>query len=246
MLPRTAMLLAAGLGMRMRPLTDTTAKVLLPLGGRALIDHALDRLAAAGVELVVVNAHWQADKIEKHLSERSSGSEIVLRYEETLLDTGGSVRAALPLLGPGPFYVVNGDTFWLDGPVSALQRLAAAFDRERLDGVLLVHRAFQVQAEVGFGDFAVDKWGAVRRRGEREVVPYIYAGVQLIAPSLLARMGDKQPGSAFSMNACWDRAIEHGRLAAVVHDGLWFHLSTPRDLSEAESWLAAGVLGETR
>jgi MurNAc alpha-1-phosphate uridylyltransferase len=240
------MILAAGLGTRMRPLTETTAKVLLPLGGRTLIDHALDRLADVGVELVVVNTHWQGERVETRLKERATGPKTVVLREDLLLDTGGSVRAALPLLGPEPFYVVNGDAFWLDGPVPALQRLAASFDPERLDGVLLVHRAFQIHADVGFGDFALDKWGAVRRRREREIVPYVYAGVQLIAPSLLAGMDDSPPGTAFSMNRCWDRAIEQGRLTAVVHDGLWFHLSTPRDLAEAESWLATGMPVETR
>jgi N-acetyl-alpha-D-muramate 1-phosphate uridylyltransferase len=241
MSPSTAMVLAAGLSTRMRPLTDRTAKPLLPLGGRALIDHALDRLAEAGVQVVVVNAHWQADQMEAHLAMRSLPRTILCR-EATLLDTGGSVKAALDLLGRDPFFVVNGDAFWVDGPGPALARLAAAFDPALVDGVLLVHRSHQVRANVGFGDFAVDPWGMPRRRGEREVVPYIYAGLQLISPALLA----DAPDGAFSMNRVWDAAIAVGRLRAVVHDGLWFHLSTPRDLAEAESILAARLTGETR
>jgi MurNAc alpha-1-phosphate uridylyltransferase len=156
--PKTAMLLAAGLGTRMRPLTDRNAKPLLPLGGRSLLDHALDRLAQAGVARVVVNAHWQADLVARHLAGRGDKPEIVLRREAELLDTGGSVLAALQtgLLGPEPFYVVNGDAFWLDGPCPTLDRLATEFDADVLDGVLLVHRTFQVTAEVGYGDFAVD------------------------------------------------------------------------------------------
>ncbi len=243
--PRTAMVLAAGLGTRMRPLTDHTAKPLLPLGGKALLDHALDRLLAAGIEKVVVNAHWQADRVASHLEARAQaghGPPTVLRREETLLDTGGGVADALDLLGSGPFYVVNGDAFWLDGPRPALACLWDAFDPEAHDGVLLVHRTFQVQGEVGFGDFAVDKWGALRRRGEREVVPYIYAGLQLVSPGLLR----DPPGRAFSMNVLWNRALERGRLRAVVHDGLWFHLSTPADLSHAEYLLSLGATGETR
>ncbi len=240
--PRTAMVLAAGRGTRMRPLTESTPKPLLPLGGKPLLDHALDRLAEVGVETVVVNAFWQADRLAAHLQARAAvPPATILRREETLLETGGGVRAALGLLGDAPFYVVNGDAFWLDGPRPALTRLAEAFDTA-VDGVLLVHRTFQVQAEVGLGDFALDAWGRLRRRREREVVPYIYAGVQLISPALLAGT----PEGAFSMNLAWDHALAAGRLRAVVHDGLWFHLSTPPDLCEAESMLHERRTGETR
>jgi MurNAc alpha-1-phosphate uridylyltransferase len=166
----------------------------------------------------------------------------VLRVEETLLDTGGAVRAARELLGPEPFFVVNGDSFWLDGPAQTLRRLAAEFDPDAVDGVLLVHRTFQVHADVGFGDFAVDKLGTLRRRAEREVVPYVYAGVQLIKPSLL----DGMPEGAFSMNLAWDRALAAGRLRAVVHDGLWFHLSAPSDLADAEYFLHMRATSDTR
>ncbi|MBV9654985.1 MAG: nucleotidyltransferase family protein [Acetobacteraceae bacterium] len=243
--PTRAMLLAAGLGTRMRPLTDTTAKPLLPLGGKPLLDHALDRLAEAGVQLVVVNVHWRADRIGAHLRERAARGlppETVMQHEETLLDTGGAVHAALPLLGPEPLFVVNGDAFWLDGPRTALGRLSGAFDPAEHDAVLLLQRTFQVHAEVGFGDFALDKWGRPRRRAEREIVPYIFAGVQLVAP----RLFEAAPPAPFSTNRVWDRAIERGRLRAVVHDGLWFHLSTPPDLAEAEALLNAGATGDTR
>jgi N-acetyl-alpha-D-muramate 1-phosphate uridylyltransferase len=240
--PRTAMLLAAGRGSRMRPLTDTTAKPLLTLGGRALLDHALDRLGAAGVELVVVNTHWQADAVAAHLAARQGGPQTVLRREESLLDTGGGVAAALDLLGDGPFFVANGDSFWLDGPTPALDRLATAWGKGDADAVLLVQRTFETRSEVGPGDFALDPLGRVRRRGEREVAPYIYAGVQLIAPALLQGAA----AGSFSMNLAWDRAITRARLRAVVHDGLWFHLSTPDDLAEAEASLYAGNTGESR
>lgn len=237
--PRTAMLLAAGFGTRMRPLTDRTPKPLLPLAGKPLLDHALDRLEEAGVETVVVNAHWLAGQIDAHLEARKAcPPRTILRREATLLDTGGGVKAALDLLGPDPFFVVNGDAFWLDGPRPALQRLAAAFDPHEADGVLLVHRTFQVQADVGFGDFVLDKWGRLGRRPEREVVPYIYAGLQVISPALLAGT----PDGAFSMNRAWDTAMAAGRLRGAVHDGLWFHLSTPADLTEAEATLRGGFL----
>jgi N-acetyl-alpha-D-muramate 1-phosphate uridylyltransferase len=230
--PTTAMLLAAGLGERMRPLTTATAKALLPLGGRPLIDHALDHLVAAGVHTVVVNAFWQADLLEAHLAGRTQ-PRVIVRRESALLDTGGGVRAALDLLGDAPFYVVNGDAFWLDGPHPALARLGEAYDPARLDATLLVYRTAHVRAEVGFGDFMVDKLGVLRRRGEREVVPYLYAGVQVVSAALFAGA----PEGKFSMNLLWDRAIAADRVRAVVHDGLWFHLSTPADLSDAESVL---------
>jgi MurNAc alpha-1-phosphate uridylyltransferase len=239
--PTIAMLLAAGLGTRMRPLTDATAKPLLPLGGRPLIDHALDHLTEAGVHTVVVNAFWQADRLATHLADRTEPRIILLR-ETTLLDTGGGVHAAQDQLGDAPFYVVNGDAFWLNGPRPALTRLAEAFDPDRLDAVLLVYRTAHVHAEVGFGDFMVDTWGGLRRRGEREVVPYVYAGVQVVSPALFA----DAPAGPFSMNLLWDRAIAADRVRAVVHDGVWFHLSTPGDLSDAESILHLRQAGESR
>jgi MurNAc alpha-1-phosphate uridylyltransferase len=242
--PKTAMILAAGLATRMRPLTDHTAKPLLMLGGRSLLDHALDRLRAAGVERAVVNAHWQAEQVIEHLARRAAPPRVTVLREETLLETGGGVRAALPELGPDPFFVVNGDAYWLDGPRSALARLTDALGEEpeeALDGAVLVNRTFQVHADVGMGDFHVDKWGGMRRRREREVAAYVYAGVQLIRPRLL----DGMPDGAFSMNLAWDRAIEAGRLRAVVHDGVWFHLSTPSDLADAEHLLQARWTAET-
>lgn len=238
--PHSAMVLAAGLGTRMRPLTNVTAKPLLSLGGRTLLDHALDHLVHASVEIVAVNAHWQADAVAAHLARRPPPPATVLLREVDLLETGGGVRAALAILGADPFFVLNGDAFWLNGPVSALRRLASVFD-DSVDGVLLVHRTSHVHADVGYGDFAVDKWGTPRRRKEREVVPYIYAGVQLIRPRLLNGM----PEGPFSMNCAWDVALAAGRLRAVVHDGIWFHLSTPLDLTEAEQILEARVTGNT-
>lgn len=242
--PHSAMVLAAGLGQRMRPLTEHTAKPLLELGGRALIDHALDRLAEVGVTTAVVNGFWHADRVAAHLEARAAtglAPRTMFRREDELLDTGGGVRAALELLGSGPFYVVNGDSFWLDGPRPALTRLAERFDGD-VDAVLLVHRTFQIHGDVGLGDFTVDQLGRVRRRREREVAPYLYAGVQLISPALLA----DAPAGAFSMNVAWDRAIEAGRLRAVVHESLWLHLSTPADLSEAEVQLHEQLTGELR
>jgi MurNAc alpha-1-phosphate uridylyltransferase len=236
-----AMLLAAGLGTRMRPLTEATAKPLLPLGRRSLLDHALDRLRDAGVDEVVVNTFWHADHVAARLAARTGGPRTIVRREDALLDTGGSVAAALDLLGPGPFFVINGDTFWLDGPSPALARIAAAWDGTA-DAVLLVHRTCQIQTDTGAGDFALDPWGLIRRRREREIVPYVYAGIQLTGPALFA----DAPHGSFSMNLLWDQAIARDRLRGVVHDGLWFHLSTPTDLATAEYHLHARAVGEAR
>ncbi len=244
-----AIVFAAGLGTRMRPLTEHLAKPLLRLGGATLLDHALDRLAAAGVAQAVVNAHWQADGLAEHLAARRGLPATVVRREATLLGSWGSVRAALAegRLGPAPFYTVNGDSFWLDGPAPALLRLASAFDAAHVDAVLLVHRTFQVHGDLGPGDFFLDRWGVPRRRGEQEIAPYVYAGVQLIAPAAwsLHTGDDGADRAGAGMNALWDRLIAAGRLSAVVHDGLWFHLSRPSDLDEAELALVAQDTGET-
>ncbi len=238
--PLTAMVLAAGLATRMRPLTDDTAKPLLTLEGVSLLDHSLNRLAAAGVETVAVNGFWHADKVEAALRARTTPPRTVFLRETTLLDTGGGVLNALPVLGEGPFYVINGDAFWLDGPTPALIRLAQAFD-DSVDAVLLVQRTFQIAGAVGQGDFALNQLGVPRRRREREVVPYLYAGVHLMRASLLDGMA---PGP-FSMNLAWNRAMEAGRLRAIVHDGPWFHLSTPADLADAERRLEARMTVDT-
>lgn len=236
------MLLAAGRGTRMRPLTDSTAKPLLQLAGRTLLDHALDRLAAAGVTRVVVNAHWCADEVAAHLASRAMPPETVLRPEARLLGAAGAIHAALGqgMLGPEPFFVVNGDSFWLDGPMPALAGLAKAFDPTAADGALLLHRVVHVQAETGMGDFLLDPWGQARRPAERQQAPYVYAGIQLAVPALFAG------GAASSMAVLWDRAIAAGRLRGLVHDGLWFHLSTPADLAAAESNLRPWAVGHSR
>lgn len=234
--PRHAMVLAAGLGTRMRPLTDDRPKPLLPLEGRSLLDHALDRLAEAGVAEAVVNAHWRAEQIAAAMAGRER-PRIHLQREETLLETGGGVRLALPQLGKAPFYVVNGDAFWLCGPTPALTRLAAAFDDGAMDALLLLVRTTQIDGAAGRGDFLLDPLGRIRRPKEREIAPYLFGGVQILSPRLFA----DAPEGAFSLNRLYDRAIEAERLHGLVHDGEWFHLSTPRDLTRAEELLRMGL-----
>jgi MurNAc alpha-1-phosphate uridylyltransferase len=240
MRPDTAVILSAGLGTRMRPLTLTTPKPLLPLAGRPILAHVLNRLRAAGVQNIIVNAHHLADQIEAFLKNHPT---VTLHREPDLLDTGGAITAmrAKNLLPQNPFYVINGDTFWVDGPQDTLARMAAAYRPETMDVLLLLARAAGAVAETGRGDFLWPRGEPLRRRGERDVAPYLYAGLQLVSPSLF----DFAPPPPFSLNLLWDQALEQNRLGALVHDGVWFHLSTPDDLSRAEAVLEARTVGNT-
>ncbi|NYZ13332.1 nucleotidyltransferase family protein [Azospirillum sp. RWY-5-1] len=234
--PKTAMVLAAGLGLRMRPLTLDRPKPLIPVAGRALLDHALDRLVDAGVETAVVNSHYLGGMITAHLAGRRD-LHIVPSPEETPLDTGGAVRRALPHLGTEPVLTVNADILWLDGPTPALRRLAANWDPERMDALLLLMATTKSVGYDGRGDFHMDPLGLLSRRGESEIAPFVYAGVQIVKPALF---GQDTPDGAFSTNLVWDRAMEAGRLYGLAHDGAWFHVGTPDALVESEELLAQG------
>ncbi len=229
---KTAMVLAAGLGTRMRPLTDRTPKALVQVRGRTLLDHALDRLVTHGVERVVVNAHWLADKVVAHLAERRDIALDVIR-EPALLETGGGVRNALPKLGPDPFFVINADALWLDGLIPVLERLETAWNPAEMDALLLLHRVVHAEGYEGPGDFHADPNGALTRRRDNDQAPYVFAGVHICTPALVA----SEPAEAFSMNRVWDRIQEAARLYGLVHDGLWFHLSAPADLRATERYL---------
>jgi MurNAc alpha-1-phosphate uridylyltransferase len=240
MRPDTAVILSAGRGTRMRPLTLTTPKPLLPLAGRPILAHVLERLADAGVKNIIVNAHHLADQMADFLAAYPG---VTLSREAELQETGGAITALRDknLLPDSPFYIVNGDTYWVDGPSDTLGRLAAAFNPEKMDVMLLLARAAGAGAETGRGDFLWPRDGALQRRGERDVAPYLFAGVQIVSPALFAAA----PPGPFSMNFLWDQAMEAGRLSAIVHDGVWFHLSTPADLASADAVLAAGEVGNT-
>jgi MurNAc alpha-1-phosphate uridylyltransferase len=229
---RRAMVLAAGLGLRMRPLTATRPKPLIPVSGRALIDHALDHLAAAGVETAVVNVHWLGDQIVAHLAGRRR-PRIVISREPELLETGGGVVKALPELGAEPFFVVNADMLWLDGTTPTLERLSRAWRDAEMDALLLLHRTVAAVGYDGVGDYFADPLGKLKRRKPGQVAPHVYAGVQVLHPRLLT----DAPAGAFSLNRSFDRAEEAGRLFGIAHDGLWFHVGTPGDLAEAQRQL---------
>jgi N-acetyl-alpha-D-muramate 1-phosphate uridylyltransferase len=219
------MVLAAGLGTRLRPITDAIPKPLVEINGRSLIDHALDRLASAGVEHVVVNVHYKAAMIAEHLACRDQ-PRIELSEEVELLDTGGGVARALPSLAEA-FFLVNSDVFWLDGKEPALLRLAAAFDPVSVDAMLLLQRTATAIGYDGRGDYFLDARGNPRRRRDGEVAPYLFAGIQL----LHRRLFDTAPGPVFSLVRLFDRAEAVGRLAAIVHDGEWYHVGTPEGLA---------------
>ena len=231
--PDRAMILAAGLGTRMRPISDAMPKPLLEIGGGTLLDHALDRLLLAGVERVVVNAHYKAEMIADHLAARRQ-PQIENSREDELLETGGGVARALPLLGDS-FFVVNGDVLWLDGKDYALCRLAGAFDPARMDAVLLFQRTVTAVGYDGRGDYFLDPLGTPRRRREREVAPYLFTGIQLLHRRAFDGIGERK----FSLNLVYDRAERTGRLHAIVHDGEWFHVGTPEGLNATRVRLAS-------
>jgi N-acetyl-alpha-D-muramate 1-phosphate uridylyltransferase len=228
------MVLAAGLGTRLRPVTDILPKPLVELSGRTLLDHAIDRLADAGVEHVVVNTHYLGSRIADQLARRTGPPHLEISEEAELLDTGGGVANALASLGE-IFYVVNADVFWLDGKDPALLRLAQALDPERMDAVLLLQRTVTAVGYEGSGDYLLDPAGVPRRRREREIAPFLFAGIQL----LHRRLFDSWPQRVFSLVRLFDRAEEAGRLHAIVHDGEWYHIGTPAGLAATRERLAS-------
>lgn len=233
----TAMVLAAGLGTRMRPLTDTLPKPLVVLGGRALIDHALDRLADAGITRAVVNVHHKAGQIETHLAQRTRPVITISDERGLLLETGGGIRKALPLLGDAPFIVHNSDSVWHETRGSNIARLLAAWDPEKMDCLLMLVLASACIGYSGKGDFSLEADGRIRRRRPDEIAPYVFMGVHIVDPRLYEGTAD----GAFSQNLVWNKALLQGRAYGVRMEGLWMHVGTPEALAEAEAAMAAGT-----
>lgn len=229
--PRTAMVLAAGFGQRMRPLTNATPKPLVKVAGKALLDHVLDRLAAAGVETAVVNVHYLADQIETHVAARAKPQVVISDERAEILNTGGGLIKALPLLGDGPFFHVNSDSIWIEGVRQNLIRLAQTFDPARMDALLLLAPSATSIGYAGRGDFAMTTDGRLRKRVEREVVPFVYAGVAIFSRSFC----NDAPQGAFSLTKLFDRAAGTGRLHGLRLDGLWMHVGTPDAIGLAEA-----------
>lgn len=227
---RRAMILAAGLGLRMRPLTDTTPKPLIALAGKPLIAYALDRLRAAGVDEVVVNVHWLPEQIEAWAKEHAAPPIKISDERALLLDTGGGIARALPHLGNDPFFVLNSDSLWIEGAKPALSRMREAWRDADMDGLLLVSATAQTVGYAGQGDFQMDGNGRLARRAKGNVAPFVFAGCHLAHPRLFAAA----PDGPFSMNLLWDRALAAGRLYGIRHDGTWLHVGTPEAIGPAE------------
>jgi N-acetyl-alpha-D-muramate 1-phosphate uridylyltransferase len=236
--PPHAMVLAAGLGTRMRPFNGNIPKPLVRVGGKALIDHVLDKLAAVGVERAVVNVHHLADQIEQHVAERQRPKIILSDERRELLGTGGGVVKALPELGSAPFFHVNSDTVWIDGVQPNLARLAAGFDADRMDALLMLASTATSIGYSGRGDFNMSADGRLTRRAEQNVAPFVYAGAAILTPAFFAGA----PQGAFSLSPLFDRAAEAGRLYGLRLDGIWMHVGTPEAVKAAEAAILASAV----
>jgi MurNAc alpha-1-phosphate uridylyltransferase len=236
--PKTAMVFAAGLGVRMRPITDALPKPLIKVGGRTLIDHCLGRLAENGVERAIVNVHWLADQIEAHLT-RCRAPKIVISDERSkLLDQGGAIKRAAPMIGDDPFLICNTDAFWIEGPRSNIARLAEAFDPKTMDILLLVAASAGAVGVDWPGDFTMAHDGRLQPREPRHVAPFVYAGVGIVKPQLF----QSQTAEIFRLAPFFHAAAVKGRLYGVRLDGLWVHVGRPETIAEAEHAIDRSIL----
>ncbi len=231
------MVLAAGLGTRMRPLTDRMPKPLVPVAGKPLLDHVLDKLGDAGVTKAVINVHYLPDQIVQHVANRKHPRVVISDERDVVLGTGGAIVKALPLLGDAPFYHLNADTMWIDGVQSNLLRLAGAFDASRMDILLLMAPTAHSIGYSGNGDYAMLADGALRKRKEHQVVPFVFAGVAIISPAIFA----DAPKDEFSLTKMFDAANERERLFGLRLDGLWMHVGTPEAVRAAEDALLTSI-----
>lgn len=231
-----AMVLAAGIGKRMRPLTATRPKPLVRVNGRALIDHSLDKLVEAGVGRAVVNVHYLPGQIEAHLAKRRAPAIAVSDEREALLETGGGMVKALSLIDADPFFCLNSDNVWLDGPQNVFAALSAAWDPAQMDALLLLVNHARAFNYTGRGDFHLDPLGRISRRKAGRVAPFIYTGIQIVSQRLLR----DAPEGAFSTGVLWDRAIAEGRLYGISHNGLWFEVGAPEMIAPTEAALQRG------
>ena len=232
--PATAMIMAAGLGKRVRPLTATKPKPLIEVGGKALLDHVLEKLRLAGVRKIVVNVHYLAEALEAHLMSRAHGLEVVISDERDLLmETGGGLVKAAPLIDCDPFLALNSDNLWIDGPADTLRLLASQWDDSKMDALLLLVPLARALNHKGMGDFHMERTGRLRRRERSHVAPFVFTGIQIVSKRLLS----EAPQGPFSTNLLWDRAIEEGRCFGAVHQGLWFDVGTPQSIQLTETAL---------
>ncbi len=237
-MPAKAMVFAAGLGTRMRPITDNLPKPLVKVVGKPLIDHVLDRFVEAGVESAIVNVHYHADQLETHLATRQAPKITISDERAKLLEQGGGIRKALPLLGDAPFFLCNTDSFWVEGPRPNLPRFAAAWNPEKMDILLLVAAMATSVGVDWLGDFTMDAFGRLTRREEHRVAPFVYTGVGIVKPELFKHATE----DVFRLSPYFDMAAAAGRLYGLRLDGLWFHVGTPQAIEEAERTIARSIL----
>ena len=228
-----AMILAAGLGTRMGPLTKDKPKPLVELHGRTLIDHVIDRLVRGGVNFVVVNVHYKAEMMKAHLAARKDVSIQICDETDNILDTGGAIANALPLFRGAPFFTQNSDSLWVEGLGRALARMEERWDPEKMDALMLLAPCATSIGYDGLGDFEMDAGGRLRRRVEMKLAPFVWTGLQIVHP----RLFDGASSGRFSINPLWDKAIENERLFGIRLDGVWIHVGTPEAKSEAELFL---------
>lgn len=228
------MVMAAGMGTRMRPLTEARPKPLIEVGGKALIDHVLDRLAGAGVTRAAVNVHHMAEAIRKHLSKRKKPEIVISDESDAILDTGGGIAKALPHFEGHPFFTHNSDSLWVEGMGNALERMKQRWQPGEMDALMLLAPTVHAVGYDGRGDFYMNPDGRLARVTEQRVAPFVWTGVQIVHP----RLFDNAPKGKFSINLLWDRAIEAGRLYGIRLDGVWIHVGTPDAVAEAEAFLS--------
>jgi len=229
----TAMIMAAGQGTRMRPLTNDIPKALVKVNGKAMVDHAIDRVKAAGISRIVINIHAHADKMRAHLEARNDASIIISDETDALLETGGGIKKALPLLGDKPILTHNCDSIWIEGMGATLPRLIDAFDPAEMDAMLVLAVTASIVGDVGRGDFTMEADGRIEWREPRSVAPFMYTGVQIIKPQLFADIDEQ----AFSTTKVWRTLTEQGRAYGLRHDGIWMHVGTPQALDDTEAFL---------
>jgi MurNAc alpha-1-phosphate uridylyltransferase len=237
--PKNAMVLAAGLGLRLRPITNKTPKPLVKVANRTLLDHTLDRLFDVGVERVVVNIHHLAAQVERHLSNRNDMEIIISSEAGDLLETGGGVKKALRYFNNMPFFISNADVLWLNGPLPALGRMVERWNKDEMDVLLMIHSTVEAYGYNGNGDFEADTIGKLSRKQEREITPYLFTGVQIVQPSIF----ENTPKGAFSLNVIYNKAMEADRLFGLVHDGEWFHIGTRDGLAQANNYMSQRYSG---
>ena len=229
----TAMIMAAGHGTRMRPLTNDIPKALVKVNGKAMVDHAIDRVKDAGISRIVINIHAHADKMRAHLEARNDDSIIISDETDALLETGGGIKKALPLLGDKPILTHNCDSIWVEGMGATLPRLIDAFDAAEMDAMLVLAVTASIVGDVGRGDFTMEADGRIEWREPRSVAPFMYTGVQIIKPQLFADIDEQ----AFSTTRVWRTLTEQGRAYGLRHDGIWMHVGTPQALDDTEAFL---------